>query len=91
MASTVESLASARLPGTGRRLVEEGLLSEEQATEALEKAAELGRTFTSHLVRENLIDPAGFAHVAADEFGLPLLDLNAVDLRNARRGQASRV
>jgi len=83
MASTVESLTSARLPGTGRRLVEEGLLSEEQATEAQEKASELGRTFTSHLVRENLIDPAGFAHVAADEFGLPLLDLNAVDLRNA--------
>src|SRR6056297_1316618 len=83
MASTVESLTSARLPGTGRRLVEEGLLSEEQAAEAQEKASELGRTFTSHLVRENLIDPAGFAHVAADEFGLPLLELNAVDLRDA--------
>ncbi|MEX0914590.1 MAG: ATPase, T2SS/T4P/T4SS family, partial [Wenzhouxiangellaceae bacterium] len=83
MASTVESLTTARLPGTGRRLVEEGLLSEAQATEAHAKATELGRTFTSHLVREGLIDATGFAHVAADEFGLPLLDLNAVDLRNA--------
>lgn len=83
MASTVESISKARLPGTGRRLVEEGLLSEEQAVKAWAAASELGRTFTSHLVRENLIDPVGFAHVAADEFGLPLLDLNALDLRNA--------
>ena len=83
MASTVESIGSAQLPGTGRRLVQEGLLSEEQATEALAKASELGRTFTSHLVREKLIDPAGFAQVAADEFGLPLLDLNALDLSTA--------
>ncbi|MDT8408799.1 MAG: type IV-A pilus assembly ATPase PilB [Wenzhouxiangellaceae bacterium] len=83
MASTVESIGAARLPGTGRRLVEEGLISEDQAIEALASASELGRTFTSHLVRENLIDPAGFAHVAADEFGLPLLDLNALDLRMA--------
>jgi len=83
MASTVESITSARLPGTGRRLVEEGLLSEEQALEALDKASEQGRSFTNHLVRENLIDPLGFAHVAADEFGLPLLDLNAMDLRGA--------
>jgi len=83
MATTVESLNTARLPGTGRKLIEEGLLSEEQATEALAKASELGRTFTSHLVRENLIDTIGFAHVAADEFGLPLLDLNAMDLAQA--------
>ncbi|MCA1778588.1 MAG: type IV-A pilus assembly ATPase PilB [Xanthomonadaceae bacterium] len=71
------------MPGTGRRLVEEGLISEDQAREALTKAAELGRTFTSHLVRENLIDPVGFAHVAAEQFGLPLIDLNALDLRQA--------
>jgi type IV pilus assembly protein PilB len=63
--------------------VEEGLLSEEQAVEALAKAQELGRTFTSHLVREGVVDPFGFAHVAADEFGLPLIDLNAMDLRSA--------
>jgi len=49
MASTVESIGAARLPGTGRRLIEEGLLSEEQASEALSQASDLGRTFTSHL------------------------------------------
>jgi len=81
MATTAESLTTARLPGTGRRLVEEGLISEDQALEALAKASELGRTFTSHLVRENLIDPTDFAHVAANEFGLPLIDLSALDIR----------
>ncbi len=83
MATNVESISAARLPATGKRLVEEGLLSEEQATEALTQASELGRTFTSHLVRENLIDPSGFAHLAADQFGLPLIDLNAMDLGHA--------
>ncbi|MFU8878002.1 MAG: type IV-A pilus assembly ATPase PilB [Wenzhouxiangellaceae bacterium] len=83
MATNVESISAARLPATGKRLVEEGLLSEEQAIAALAEASELGRTFTSHLVRENVIDPAGFAHVAADQFGLPLIDLNAVDLKYA--------
>ncbi|MDX1626703.1 MAG: type IV-A pilus assembly ATPase PilB [Wenzhouxiangellaceae bacterium] len=83
MASTAEQVATSQLPGTGRRLVEEGLLSEEQALDALKEAGEKGRTFTSHLVREQLIDASSFAHVAAEEFGLPLIDLNALDLRQA--------
>ncbi|MBY6203412.1 type IV-A pilus assembly ATPase PilB [Halomonas denitrificans] len=83
MASTVETVSASRLPTTGRRLIDEGLIDEEQALSALADAAEKGRTFTSHLVRENLVDPAGFAHVAAEEFGLPLIDLNALDIRHA--------
>ena len=57
-------------------------MNEEEALEALADAAEKGRTFTSHLVREKLVDPTGFAHVAAEEFGLPLIDLNALDIRH---------
>ncbi len=83
MASTIETVSASRLPTTGRRLIDDGLIDEEQALEALADAAEKGRTFTSHLVRENLVDPAGFAHVAAEEFGLPLIDLNALDIRHA--------
>ncbi|MDT8439864.1 MAG: type IV-A pilus assembly ATPase PilB [Wenzhouxiangellaceae bacterium] len=83
MASTAESVQVAQLPGTGKRLVQEGLLSEQQALEALTSSQKLGRTFTSHLVREQLVDALGFAHVAAEEFGLPLVDLNAFDLRHA--------
>ncbi len=83
MASTVETVSASRLPTTGRRLIDDGLIEEEQALSALADAAEKGRTFTSHLVRENLVDPTGFAHVAAEEFGLPLIDLNALDIRHA--------
>ena len=83
MASTVETVSASRLPTTGRRLIDDGLIDEEQALSALADAAEKGRTFTSHLVRENLVDPTGFTHVAAEEFGLPLIDLNALDIRHA--------
>ncbi|AKS42252.1 type IV-A pilus assembly ATPase PilB [Wenzhouxiangella marina] len=78
-----QSTPSLRLSNLGRKLVENGLMSEEQAIEAMAKAAEKGRTFTSHLVREKLIDAVGFAHVAAEDFGMPLIDLAAVDLKHA--------
>ncbi len=78
-----QSTPTMRLSTIGRKLVEKGLIGEEQAIEAMAKAAEKGRTFTSHLVREKLIDAAGFAHVAAEDFGIPLIDLMAVDLKNA--------
>ena len=83
MATQLQSSHLKQLPGTGRRLVEEGLIAEDQAIDALAKAAESGRSFTSHLVRENLIDPLEFAHIAAEEFGLPVIDLNAMDMRQA--------
>jgi len=78
-----QSTPSVRLTNIARKLVERGLMSEQQALDAMARAAEKGRTFTSHLVREKLIDPSGFAHVAAEDFGLPLIDLNAVDLKHA--------
>ena len=56
-------------------------MSEEQAVEAMAKAAEKGRTFTSHLVRDKLVDPVGFAHIAAEDFGLPLFDPAAMDVK----------
>lgn len=74
-----QSSPSIRLSAIGRKLVEAGLMSEEQAMEAMAKAAEKGRTFTSHLVREKLVDASGFAHLAAQDFGLPLIDITAMD------------
>ncbi|MGY6630301.1 MAG: type IV-A pilus assembly ATPase PilB [Wenzhouxiangella sp.] len=74
-----QSTPSVRLSTIGRKLVDSGLMSEEQAAEAMAKAAEKGRTFTSHLVREKLVDASGFAHLAAQDFGLPLIDPSALD------------
>lgn len=72
-----------RLPSLGRKLVDAGLVTEEKALAIANKANEKGRTFTSHIVREKAVDAMGFAHVAAEDFGMPLIDLAAVDLKQA--------
>ncbi|NBD95856.1 MAG: type IV-A pilus assembly ATPase PilB [Gammaproteobacteria bacterium] len=72
-----------RLPSLGRKMVDAGLLTEEKALEIAGKANDKGRTFTSHIVREKAVDALGFAHVAAEDFGMPLVDLSAVDLKHA--------
>jgi len=78
-----QTTPSMRLSNLGRKLVESGFMSEEQALDAMATAAKKGRTFTSHLVREKLVDATGFAHVAAEDFGLPVIELSAVDLKRS--------
>ena len=72
-----------RLPTLARKMVEAGLFDEAKAQKAVETAGKKGRTFTSHIVREKLVDAVGYAHLASEDFGMPLLDLSAVDLRHA--------
>ena len=72
-----------RLPSLGRKLVDAGLITEDKALDIAGKASEKGRTFTSHIVREKAVDAMGFAQVAAEDFGMPLVDLAAVNLKHA--------
>ncbi|RMD80191.1 MAG: type IV-A pilus assembly ATPase PilB [Gammaproteobacteria bacterium] len=69
-----------RLTGLPRCLVEAGLLSEAQARQALAQAEAEGRPFVSQVAQAGLARPAAVALAAARGFGLPLLDLEAVDL-----------
>jgi len=78
-----QTTPSLRLSNIGRKLVENGLMTEEQAVDAMAKASDKGRTFTSHLVREQLVDAAGLAHVAAEDFGIPVISLSAFNLKDA--------
>lgn len=71
------------LPLLGRRLIDAGVITEAQALDIAEGANKLGRSFSSHIVRDKLVNALGFAHVAAEDFGVPLIDLTAVDLRNS--------
>ena len=87
--NTAAAAVSKPLNRLARRLVAEGLLTEPAAQEIQAGALEKGRTFTSHLVREKLVDGHRFAHLAADDFGMPLIDLTAVDLKNAPIGMVS--
>ena len=72
-----------RLPALARKMIEAGLFDEAKAQKAIETASKKGRTLTSHIVRDKLVDAASFAHLASEDFGMPLIDLSAVDLRHA--------
>ncbi|GAB4184314.1 MAG: type IV-A pilus assembly ATPase PilB [Wenzhouxiangellaceae bacterium] len=78
-----ESPVMTRLSGLARRLVDEGLLTQDIALAACEEAAEKKRSLVSHLAANNVLPAAQLARLTATEFGFPLIDLGALDLSNA--------
>ena len=68
--------------GLARRLVRDQLLSEKRAMAAQTEAAGRRQPFVQYLVEQKLLDSLSIAVAAAEEFGVPLLDLEAVDLMN---------
>jgi type IV pilus assembly protein PilB len=68
------------LSGLARRLVKDGVLSEQIAHEALQVAVREKKPFVSYLVQNNLAQGAVIAEAASDEFGTPLFDLSAFNM-----------
>jgi type IV pilus assembly protein PilB len=68
------------LTGLPRRLVQDGVVSEADLMAALEAIGGKSAHLVPHLVANRLGDPRQIAIAAAHEFGVPLLDLDAVDL-----------
>jgi type IV pilus assembly protein PilB len=68
------------LGGLARRLVADGVLPEEKAKEAQAKAQKAGISVVSQIIDDKLAAPAKVAHSASSAFGVPMLDLNAVEL-----------
>lgn len=66
--------------GLARCLIREGVVTEDVASLASDNAAKAGKSFVAHLVAEGLASPIKIAIAASEEFGIPLLDLNAIDL-----------
>ncbi|MFP4076436.1 MAG: type IV-A pilus assembly ATPase PilB [Halochromatium sp.] len=66
--------------GLARRLVQDGLLSEQRARAAQREAANRHQTFVQYLVEHKWLDGYRIAAAASEAFGVPLLDLAAVDL-----------
>src|SRR5690348_6648761 len=66
------------LQGLPLRLIQDGLLDEKTALQALQDAKETNSSFVSHLVSKALADPREIAIAASQEFGVPLLDLDAI-------------
>jgi type IV pilus assembly protein PilB len=68
------------LTGLPRRLVQDGVVSEADLMAALSAIEGKSSNLVPHLVANRLGDPRQIAIAAAHEFGVPLLDLDAVDL-----------
>ncbi len=68
--------------GLARRLVQDGLLSEKRAQTAQVEANGRRQPFVQYVVEQKLVDSDSIAVAASEEFGVPLVDLLAIDLLN---------
>jgi len=73
------SATSTNLSGLPRRLVQDGFISEAAILEAQLEARRERAGLVPHLVARKLVAAEAIAIAAASEFGVPLLDLDAVE------------
>jgi type IV pilus assembly protein PilB len=72
--------SQSNLSGLPRRLVQDGIVSEEDIQTAAEAARKAKEPLVSYLVEKELADPRAIAVAAAHEFGVPLLDIDAIEI-----------
>ncbi len=68
------------LSGLPRRLVQDGIVSEDVIAEASDAARKAKEPLVSYLVSNEMADSRAIAVAASHEFGVPLLDLDAVEI-----------
>ena len=73
------------LSGLARRLVDDGAIEPDIAVNATEEARKAAVPFVSYLVQNGLVEARAIAATAAEEFGVPLLDLAAFDVDSIPR------
>ncbi|HEC29924.1 MAG TPA: type IV-A pilus assembly ATPase PilB [Gammaproteobacteria bacterium] len=72
-----------QLSGLARRLVQDGLLEEEKAENAITESRKSKTQLVSYLVEKKILNGQQIAEAASHEFGVPLLDINSIDLEAA--------
>ena len=72
-----------RLSGLARRLVSDGLLTDEDAHSAQSAAKESKQAFVSYLVNKKILASADLASIASQEFGVPLFDITTMNMELA--------
>src|SRR5210317_977243 len=77
MAATASQTNLAGLP---RRLVQDGIVSEAKLVEASEAAKKDKVQLVAYLVSKDIADARAIAVAASHEFGVPLLDLDAIEM-----------
>ena len=71
------------LTGLARKLVEDQIINAETAQSATIAAAQENVSLNRYLIDNNLVTPAVIAMASAQEFGLPVFDLSAMDSEHA--------
>lgn len=72
--------AETQLSGLARKLVEDGVIEQDKALSAQESAAKKKTPFVSYLVENKLADAKKIAQSASEEFGVPLVDIDVLDI-----------
>ncbi|MGD8567758.1 MAG: type IV-A pilus assembly ATPase PilB [Gammaproteobacteria bacterium] len=78
--ATPKSSMQVNVSGLARKLVLDGLLSEADAAKASETATKKKLPLVSYLVESKMVESKALATAAAQEFGVPLLDIGALEL-----------
>ena len=68
------------LSGLARKLVLDGILDEETAQEHYQKALKEKKQFVPYLVENKLVPSGDIAVAASQEFGVPVLDIDSLEL-----------
>jgi type IV pilus assembly protein PilB len=68
------------LTGLPRRLVQDGIVSEQVVLDASEAARKARTPLVAYLVANDMADSRAIAVAASHEFGVPLLDLDAIEI-----------
>ena len=72
--------AQPKLTGLSRKLVNDGVLEEASAVEAITNARKEKVSLTHYLVSNKLVPAKKIAIEISQEFGLPVMDLNSFDI-----------
>ncbi len=75
-----ELKATGRVHGFARRLVAEGLMDEQAAIDAGVAASKSGKTILAWLTKNSSVDPEALTIAASVEYGVPIIDIRAINL-----------
>lgn len=70
------------LNGIARRLVNDGHIAEDEAVKAQEQSNKKKLSLVSYLVEKELVDGKIIASAAAEEFGIPVFDIEVIELES---------
>ena len=74
---------TSKLNGLAHRLVVENIMDEIAAESACTQSSKKNKTLLGWLIKNKAASPGALASAAAEEYGIPLIDIKAFDLNQA--------